>query len=330
MKMSIVEIAKIAEVSTATVSRVINNDPKVKTETRDKVNEVIKKYNFNPNILARNFVKQTTSTIGLIMPDLVDEFFTEIIRGVDEVAYQKNYHLMVSSTHGDKTMKESILNFMGNGLVDGFILMAPSIDDSVKKVLRTKNFPVVLINAKQEIDNCDTVSIDNQIGAFEMVNYLLEKGYKKIAHISGPLDNNDAARRLKGYNQSLSEKSIKTNSNWIVQSDFTIKGGYAACEKLMKLKNRPEVIFAANDMMAIGCYNYLSENNFTIPEDVALAGFDNIFISRYLSPKLTTVDSPISEVGKTAADLLFERLNEPNREVERIKISTSLMIRQSA
>jgi LacI family transcriptional regulator len=327
MPVTIKELAEKANVSIATVSRALNDDPKVKEKTKKKILALAEEMNYNPNILARNFVKQKTNTIGLVMPELVDEFFTEIIRGVDEIAHAKGYYTMVSGTHSNRTMIESIMNFMGNGIVDGMILMAPSLNDPIKKIIKNKTTPVVIVGCNKESERLDSVEIDHYRGAYEMTEYLIkEKSYKKIAHIAGPEINNDAIQRKNGYCDALKKNKLKVKKEWIADGGFTIKGGEEACRKILSAKSKPDVIFASNDMMAFGCYNVIKELGLKIPEEIAVTGYDNVFTSKYISPRLTTVDVPIYEAGKKAAEILIDKIeNELTHKIKHVKILTKLV-----
>lgn len=331
MSITIKEIAKKANVSIATVSRALNNDPKVKDETKNLVRSLADQLNYNPNILARNFVKQQSNIIGLIMPELVDEFFTEVIRGADEMAYSAGYYLMVSSSHSKRPMMENIVNFMGKGLLGGLILMAPSLSEEIEEIIKNYAAPVVLINGRKDLQSYDSVSIDNYQGAYELIQYLItEKKITEIAHICGPLGNIDAIQREQGYADALKDNKISIKKEWIIPGDFSIKGGEEAFHKLMELKKKPRAVFAANDMAAIGCYQAAEKRKLKIPNDIAIAGYDGIFVGKFLNPKLTTIQVPTNELGRTAANLLIERIKSPNKKnPKHIKISTKLRIANS-
>ncbi len=328
MAITIKEIAKKANVSIATVSRALNNDEKVKSETKELVRAIADELNYNPNLLARSFVKKTSSIVGLILPDIFDEFFTEIIRGVEQYCFSEGYYTMVTSSHSKRTTVEAIIDFMGTGLVGGIIMMAPAVSDQVKDVLARCSIPFVIINGRKEYSNNDSINVDNYNGAYNMVDYLIkERGYTKIAHISGPAENGDAARRLKGYTDAHKNNNIKINKLWIVEGDFTINSGVEGFNKLMTQKNKPEVIFAANDMMAIGCYNAARTLGIKIPGDIGVAGFDDIVISQYLTPRLTTVQVPISEIGLSAARMLLQKINSnEDYQPQHLKIPTKLIV----
>jgi DNA-binding LacI/PurR family transcriptional regulator len=326
MATTIKEIAKLANVSIATVSRALNDDKKVKASTKKIIKSIADELNYNPNLLARSFVTKKSNIIGLVMPDIFGEFFMEVIRGVDEVCYNHGYYTMVTSSHSNRSMVEAIVDYMSKGIVGGLILMTPLVEDDVKKTLASSKIPLIVISGKSELQKWDSISIDNFNGAYSVVDYLAEKGYKKIAHITGPQKNNDSIQRELGYRQALKNNGIEINKSWIVTGDFTINGGQAACETLMKLENPPEVIFASNDMMAIGCYVAARNLKLKIPVDFAVAGFDDIFVSQFLNPRLTSVHVPIYELGTNAAQILINRMNGSNDPIQNVKILTELVV----
>lgn len=331
MTPTIKQIATKANVSIATVSRVLNNDNKVSEETRKKVLRVSNELNYKPNLVARNFAKRTSNSIGLILPDISDEFFTDIIRGVDEVTYSSGYYTVVASSHKHRSIMDSISAFAQTGLVGGIILLMSSMSDELRKVLHQIKIPVVLIGGGKDSYGIDTVSIDNYQGAFNATEYLIKKKkFKKIAHITGPDENYDAYLRKKGFIDACKSNGIGVNKSHIVSGNYTINSGYHGFIQLYGMPEKPQAIFAANDMMALGCYDAANYFKVKIPDDIAIVGFDDIFISKYVNPGLTTVRVQIDEVGKAAAKLLIERLNQSNGHTQSlIKIPTELIIRNS-
>jgi DNA-binding LacI/PurR family transcriptional regulator len=328
---TIKQIAKKANVSIATVSRALNNDSRVTTNTHDKILRISNELNYKPNLIARNFVKKTSYAIGLILPDISDEFFTDIIRGVDEITYKNGYYTMVASSHKHRTLSESITTFSQTGLVGGVILLMSAMADDIKNILKQTKIPVILIGGGKEEQDFDTVAIDNYEGAFKATEYLIQKkGFKKIAHITGPPENYDAYLRKKGFIDACKKNGVSINKSFIVDGNYTIDSGYHGFIQLYGLPDKPQAIFAANDMMALGCYDAANYFNVKIPDDICLIGFDDIFMSKYINPSLTTVRVQIEEVGRAAATLLIERLNNPNgKEHSLIKIPTELIIRNS-
>ncbi|MBK7632325.1 MAG: LacI family DNA-binding transcriptional regulator [Ignavibacteriales bacterium] len=331
MILTIKQIANKANVSIATVSRVLNNDVRVAVETREKVLRISNELNYKPNLIARNFVKKTSYSIGLILPDISDEFFTDIIRGVDEITFQNGYYTMVASSHKHRTLVDSITTFSQTGLVGGVILLTSAMTDDIKNILKETKIPVIIIGGGKQEPDFDIVTIDNYQGAYNATEYLIKKKkFKKIAHITGPTENYDAFLRKKGFIDACKKNGVSINKSFIVEGNYTIDSGYHGFIQLYGLAEKPQAIFAANDMMAIGCYDAANYFNVKIPDDVSLIGFDDIFISKYLNPSLTTVRVQIEEVGKAAAKLLIERLNKSNGKTHSlIKIPTELIIRNS-
>jgi DNA-binding LacI/PurR family transcriptional regulator len=324
-------IAKKANVSIATVSRALNNDSRVTSETRKKVLQISTELNYKPNLLARNFVKKTSYAIGLILPDISDEFFTDIIRGVDEITYNEGYYTMVASSHKYRTLVDSITTFSETGLVGGVILLISSMTDELINIIKHSKIPIVIIGGGKAEHIFDTVAIDNYLGAFNATEYLIKKKkFRKIAHIAGPAENYDAFLRKKGFIDACRKNGLNINKSFIVDGNYTIDSGYHGFIQLYGLPEKPQAIFAANDMMALGCYDAANYFNVKIPDDIGLIGFDDIFISKYLNPSLTTVRVQIEEVGRAASTLLIERLNNSNGKVHSlIKIPTELIIRGS-
>lgn len=331
MNITIKEIAKRANVSIATVSRALNNLDNVRPETKDSILSIAEKLNYIPNVGARNLVMQKTNIIGFVLPEIQGEFYTEIIRGIDEYVYNAGYHMIVASSHSQRSIVESLVNFMKRSFVDGVILMAPSINERVKEIITGSTVPVVVISGKSEVDIVDTVSINNFQGAYSIVNFLIKNyGHTKIAIIKGPSTNNDSLERYEGYAAALTDNKIKINENWVVEGDFTLRGGEIACSRLMTLLERPDAIFASNDMMALGCYKVINSLGYLVPKDISVVGFDHILFSDVVLPRLTTVHVPKSELGQEAARLLLERIDGGrDKEPEHVKVSTGIIIGES-
>jgi DNA-binding LacI/PurR family transcriptional regulator len=328
MATTIKDVALKARVSIATVSRVLNNDPRVAKETYKRILQIANQLNYKPNIIARNFAKKKTNLIGLILPEIIDEFFTEIIKGVDEVLYQNGYYTIVASSHKYESLQDELSAFTNNGLISGLILLAPEFRSKLAAVLVKSSVPVVLINSDPVIKDFDRISLDNYKGAFKMTEYLITKrNYIKLAHITGPKTNNDSELRRKGFVDACRKYKVKHS---ITSGNFSKESGYMNCKKLLSGNNRPQVIFAGNDMMAIGCYDYIRKAGLRIPEEIGVAGFDDIFVAQYLSPSLTTVRINIEDIGKHAADTLIQRINQEIDSTSVIyKATSQLILRES-
>jgi LacI family transcriptional regulator len=309
-KINMQKIAEMAGVSIATVSRALNGDSRVRQETRQRILQIVQRYNYKPNSLARGLSRQRTDTIGVILPELVDEFFMEIIRGIDTEAYAAGQYVMVSSSHSQRNIIETLMDFMAGGRVDGLILMAPTLGRELITTIEASPRPVVLLNARRDLEMGVRFNIDNYRGAFTVVEHLIrEHGYEKIGMIQGPLGNCDAEERYRGFIDALEKYQLPVKNELIVQGDFTAKSGYLGFIRLMNQPGKPDAVFAANDMMAVGAYEAAKNLGIAIPDDVALVGFDGISLGRFLSPRLTTVHVPMVELGSKSVRYLLKMIS---------------------
>ena len=308
MKTNINIVAERAGVSIATVSRTFNEQGLVKEKTRDRIIKIAHELNYKPSPIARGLSKKTTDTIGVILPDLVGEFFMDIIHGIDEEAYKANKYVMISSSHSQRNMVETLIEFMASGRVDGVILMVPQMHKEVDDFLKKSKRPIVLINSCSDLTDAVNFQIDNYHGAVTCVEHLIWHGYKKIAIVKGPAENCDAQERYAGFLDALHKNNLSSKSSFEVIGDFQIKTGYYAFIELMRQSDKPDAIFISNDMMAIGAYEAAKVSNIKIPKDVAVIGFDDIYLSKLLNPRLTTVHVPISELGAKAVNYLLRMI----------------------
>lgn len=322
------ELAKLAGVSIATVSRAFNNSRSIKDETKNKILRIADEIDYKPSPIARGLSTSMTDTIGVILPDLSGEFFTDIIHGIDEEAHRWNKFIIVASSHSQRNAVETLIEFMSSGRVDGVIMMAPQIHKEVPEIITKSKRPVVLINALNDIDKAISISIDNYHGTVANVDHLIEHGYTKIAILKGPKDNCDAEERYLGYCDSMAKHGLERNPGWEVNGDFSVRSGYYGFLRLMTLADKPRAVFAANDMMALGIYEAAKVMRVKIPDDIAVTGFDDIYLSRLLSPRLTTVHAPIEELGSKAVRYLLKVIDgEVNpHDAYHEKLSTGLII----
>lgn len=303
-RVTIEEIAQRAGVSVATASRAFNNSPLVVKETGNRIRKIARELNYVPNASARSLSMKKTETLGLLLPDMHGEFFSEIIRGADAVARKEKYHLLVSSSHNTKDELETAVKVM-SGRVDGFIVMSPHLDPATLLTHFLKTTPTVVLNSSIASSLYDSIRIDNKGGAKQVMEHLIGLGHRRIAIIKGDTKSEDAVDRLAGYLAALKEAHIDLVNEYIVEGDFTDRTGYLGAAKLLSLPVRPSAIFASNDEMAIGTMRYLREQNVNIPDDIAVAGFDDIQMSSFIHPSLTTVHVNISELGSLAVRRLI-------------------------
>ena len=328
-KVTIRDVAREAGVSVATVSRVLNDSGPVGVETRRRILEVAAALRYTPDSAARSLITRRTGTIGVLLPDLYGEFFSEVIRGIDATAQRGGYHLLVSSSHNDKGAVEAAMRAM-RGRVDGLVVMSPDVDAQALVANLADTTPVVLLNCDVAGTAFDSLNIDNFGGASEMVRHLMALGHRRIAFIGGSERNHDASERLRGYRETLIDAGIEPLSAWERAGDFTESGGYRAAAELMEIEPRPTAVFAANDSMAIGALSAIREAGLDVPKDVVVVGFDDIPIARYMSPPLTTVHVAISELGEGATRTLLNAIDEKNQHVKKqATLPTTLVIRQS-
>ncbi|MGM0499227.1 MAG: LacI family DNA-binding transcriptional regulator [Bacillota bacterium] len=329
MKVTIKDIAKEADVSITTVSRVLNDKPDVGDDTRAKILKIIEEMNYNPNSVARGLVMQKTHTIGLIIPDISNPFFPQIVRAVEDKAQELGYSVIFFNTDNHLERERKAVELFKSKQVDGLIVSLSLGNEEILKNLKAANYPVVQIDRSVLDHSYPLVSIDNQKSAYKMVEYLLKKGHKKIAHISGDLNTTTARERLSGYKKALKNYKVEINEDYIIEGDYTQDSAYQAMQNLLKLEVRPTAVFAANDLSAAGVYKAVFAADLKIPEDIAVAGHDDINLASLLKPELTTMRQPKYKMGERAVTVLLEMINSENAKIEDQILNTDLIIRES-
>jgi len=328
-RVTIKEVAARAGVSVATISRVINGKGPVRESTSRRVMETAQAMRYTPHGVARSLSMRRAHTVGLLLPDLHGEFFSEVIRGIDAVAQRHGYHMLVSSSHSEQSALEAALDAM-RGRVDGLIVMSPDLDQETLRSSLAACSAVVLLNCAATDPGFDTFNIDNVTGARTMTRHLLQLGHRRIAFIKGAEGNVDAVERLRGFRLALRAARVERRDAWEIAGDFTEGGGYRAASLLLAQPCRPSALFAANDSMAIGALSALSDAAVPVPDEMAVVGFDDIPIARYTNPPLTSVHVPITQLGELATEKLVQSLASggrwrPNSQT----LPTALVVRQS-
>lgn len=325
-------VARLAGVSSATVSRVVNNDPNVSGETAKKVNEVIHKYGYVQNAMARNLRMANTKTIGYLVPDIRNPFFPQVLGGIESVCWKRGYDIIFENTDEKLDKEKGAINTLMRYRVDGVIadFVDPNSED-IRKVEKM-GIPLVLIDRKKTIgEKTDCVVIDNIGGMEQMVKYLIDLGHTKIAMIYGSKEITPGIERLQGFNKAMREAGIVVNEDYVLNGMFSEDGGYECTYRLMKMNEPPTAIITANNVMTMGAFKALADNSIKIPADVSLAGFDDFPLAAYLTPSLTVVNRPTWEMGQTAAEILLERIE--NKDADHPKkemvLPTNLLIRGS-
>lgn len=304
MSVTIRDVAREAQVSVATVSRALNNQNNVAAAVRERVRAVAERLHYVPHHAARSLSSRRTQTVGVVLPDLHGEFFSELMFGIDQVAREHGLHLLVSSYHGDPVEQGAALRSM-RGRVDGLLVMSPYADEDAHLAdALASSVDAVLINARPLPGDRRAIGIDNHAGARAMVTHLVGTGCRSIAFIAGPPDNFDASERLRGYHDALSELLPRAQAS-VLPGDFSEASGQRAAQSLLSMPQPPDAVFAANDMMALGCLFALLEAGVDVPGNIAVAGFDDIPLARYIRPALTTMRVDIAQLGADAMRLLL-------------------------
>jgi LacI family transcriptional regulator len=330
MGVTLKDVAREAQVSTATVSRVINGHGNVSEATRERILGVAERLRYVPDSAARSLSTGLTHTIGVLLPDLHGEFFSEIIRGIDQAARVRGLHLLLSGVHGSADEAAQAIRSL-KGRVDGLLIMSPYADAAFLAEQPADDMPAVLMNSPVRGHSHAAFCIDNRGCARVMLRHLARVGHQRIAFISGPDNNFDATERLAGYRQELRTLGLHAGEQ-VLSGDFSEESGYRAAQALMALPRRewPDAVFAANDMMALGCLFAFNEVGIGVPGDIALAGVDDIPMARFVSPPLTTVRVRMAELGARALERLAAAIEAPQATPPSTEmVATELVIRAS-
>ncbi|WP_437614106.1 DNA-binding transcriptional regulator CytR [Erwinia sp. V71] len=302
------DVAERAGVSTATVSRALMNPEKVSAATRQKVEQAVIDVGYSPHALARNAKRSESRTILVIVPDICDPFFSEIIRGIETTAAQEGYLVLIGDCAHQNQQEKSFLNLMLTRQIDGMVLLGSQLPFDTGVEEQRSLPPMVMANEFAPELELPTVHIDNLTAAFEAVNHLYQLGHRRIACIAGPETMPLSHYRLQGYIQSLRRNGLTVAPEYIVRGDFTFEAGAMALKQLMTLPQPPDALFCHSDIMALGALSQAKTLGLRVPQDLSLVGFDDIELARYSDPQLTTVAQPRFAIGREAMLLLLEQL----------------------
>ncbi len=322
------DVAHHAGVSVASVSRVLNGAGAVTDETRQRVLEAIEALRYVPHSGARSLSTSRTQTVGVVLPDLYGEFFSELIRGMDLAARKAGYHLIVSSSHGDAAEVTAAIRSM-RGRVDGLVVLSPHIDAANLADGLAGRLPVLLMNGGAVDTGRPSIIVDNRGGAVLAVEHLVAVGRRRIAHIAGPAGNLEAEARLAGYLEAMAAAGLEP---LIMQGDFMEASGHAAGADLAARRDRPDGLFAANDMMAVGALLALQDAGVRCPQDISVVGFDDIPLAAFIRPSLTTLRTRVAETGARALERLAVLISrdDPVADVACEVVQPELVVRQSS
>lgn len=322
------DIARIAKVSTSTVSHVINNTRYVSDEIREKIMKVVNELNYTPSAVARSLKVKETKTLGMLVTATSNPFFAEVVSGVEQYCNQHHYNLIISSIDGNEQRLQQNIQTLIQKQVDGLLLMYSDTRHAMVEQLNL-NLPIVVMDWWPTELNADKIYENSEFGAYLATKTLIEQGHKNIAIITGKLDKSLARNRLLGYQKALQDAHLPINPDWIIESHFDFEGGVEGMKKLLQITPHPTAVFACSDTIAVGVYQVAWQQGLRIPQDISVIGYDNIMLAQYLTPPLTTIHQPKAELGKLAVETLLERIKSPNLEYKTTMLQPQLIWRAS-
>lgn len=310
MSATIKDVARKAGVGVGTVSRVLNEHPSVSDDIREKVLKVIEELDYKPNAIARSLKIKSTQTVGVIIPDISSVFYPEIVRGIEDVAKEYKYNIILLNTDLSRIKEKEALNILKEKKADGILFISNTVNEKLKKEFKKTDIPIVLVSTEDDEGEYYSITIDNEKAAYDATNYLIKLGHKRIAMLAGEKDDPNAGiPRINGYKRALNENNIEIKEDYIFYGDYKFKSGFENMKKLLKLKDMPTAIFAACDAMAVGAVSYAMQQGFNVPNDFSIIGFDGLEIAEYFYPPITTVKQPRYEMGANGMEMLVKLIN---------------------
>ncbi|AKL14341.1 transcriptional regulator RbsR [Kluyvera intermedia] len=325
------DVARMAGVSTSTVSHVINKDRFVSDAIREKVESAIKALNYAPSALARSLKINQTRTIGMLITASTNPFYSELVRGVERSCFERGYSLVLCNTEGDEQRMNSNLETLMQKRVDGLLLLCTETHQPSREILqRYPSVPTVMMDWAPFDGDSDLIQDNSLLGGDMATQYLINKGHTHIACIAGPLDKTPARLRLEGYRDAMARAGLTILDGNEIIGNFEFSGGFEAMQMLLALEVRPQAVFICNDAMAVGAYLALYQAGLRVPQDIAIVGYDDIELAQYMTPPLTTIHQPKDELGELAIDVLIHRISDPTQQQQRLQLTPVLMERGSA
>jgi DNA-binding LacI/PurR family transcriptional regulator len=322
-------VAKRAGVSSATVSRVLSGTKFVSHELAERVARAVKELEYRPNHVARNLRVRATSTVGVVIPDIENPFFTSVVRGIEDALQARRFTLLLANSDGDPDRERVCLDTLCAEGVAGLIFVPCNNEPLAYQHLTRQRVPLVAVDRSPADLDVDLVCVSNEEGARQAVRHLIALGWRSVGLIGGPPTTNVAVERERGYQQALAESGLPDGPGLVQRADFKEEGGYRAMQALLDSAPGLRAVFVANNLMAMGALRALADRSLRVPEDVALALFDDIPWAARLSPPLTAVAQPTYDLGVSAAQVLLDRITQPARPVRRVALKTELIVRAS-
>jgi DNA-binding LacI/PurR family transcriptional regulator len=321
------DVARQAGVSHQTVSRVINEKEGVLAETRTRIKAIIAEMGFQPNAIARSMSKGQTHTLACIAPNLTDYTFASVIEGAENEARQRGYFLLSSSAVTPEATRDLVAELVGHRRVDGLVVINPYADERYRYI--PDNFPVVFVGACSRKDCIESVSLDDEMVAYEATRHLLLLGHRVLAMVTGPMREDCSQDRSKGFRRALAEAGLRPDLGLIVEGDWSASSGQDAFFHLLEQGQSPQAVFAQNDRMAMGVIRAARQAGLRVPENLSVIGVDDMPLASYFEPPLTTMHQDMQQLGQEAARLLLSKLQDPSFRHSHVKFPAQLVIRQS-
>jgi LacI family transcriptional regulator len=329
---TIKDVALRAGVSVTTVSHVVNDTRHVSAKGRERVEEAIRELGYVPNAMARSLKSNTTSTLGMLIPNSSNPYFAEIVRIVEDRCFGAGYTLVLCNTDDEPHRQSVYLQVLAERRIDGLIVVSTGAgdDDSLVTQLHGLRIPTVLVDREIADPACDLVETAHMQGGLLAVRHLLSLGHKRIACIGGPVGVMPSEQRIEGWRMALAEAGATPHADALLwRGGFTSQGGYEAMHAILRTEQAPSAVFVCNDLMAIGALRAAHESGVHVPDDLSIVGFDDIELSAYTSPPLTTVAQPKERIGALAVDMLLERVGGKRRDARKVVLQPELRVRAS-
>lgn len=327
---TIKDVALRAGVSVTTVSHVVNETRRVSAEGRDRVEAAIRELGYVPSQVARSLKSNTTRTLGMLIPNSSNPYFAEIVRIVEDRCFGAGYTLILCNTDDEPRRQSVYLQVLAERRIDGLIVVSTGSDDSLVGQLHGLTMPTVLLDREIDDPDCDLVETAHMEGGLVAVRHLLSLGHRRVACVGGPVGVASSEQRIEGWRLALAESGAVADANTLLwRGGFTSQGGYEAMHAILRTDEVPSAVFVCNDLMAIGALRAVHESGLRVPDDLSIVGFDDIELSAYTSPPLTTVAQPKEHIGALAVDMLLERVNGRRRDARKVVLQPELRVRAS-
>lgn len=330
MQITIRDVAREAGVSVTAASRALNNKGELSKEKRASVLEAAKRLHYTPSAVARALVSGRTSTLGVVITNNTSPVYADVLRGIEEAANAANYGLLFANSADSQDQALRCLNLLLAKQVDGVLLAPVQTDRRDVELLQAAGVPFVLLLRDFADMETDSVTLDNPLAGRQVVDHLLEQGHRRIGHVAGPMQVSSASGRLAGYRQALEQRGVAFDASLVGYAPFTIAGGYEIAHRLLKRPDRPSAIFAASDLQAVGVLKAARERSLRVPEDLALAGGDDIELAEFLEVPLTSFRHSARAMGGRSVELLLARLSGQEMPCQKIVFEPKLIIRRSS